>query len=350
MTVLERPALTLPALAALCLVSALIGVATGALSIELAALFDLLTGRCAQPGSPCTAQHEAVVWAIRAPRVALGLVVGAGLAIAGASLQGIFRNPLADPGLIGVSSGAMIGAVAAILALSRLDLTSLGAAGRAWLVPAAAFVGGACAVWTVWRIASRGGHTSVAMMILVGVAINALAGAALGLVVHIADDAELRSLTMWSLGSLSSARWPILAAPLLTLIISSIKLIRSADALNALSLNERAATSLGINVHAARRDVVLASALVVGAGVAFTGLIGFVGLVVPHALRLVVGPNHRVLLPASALVGAALLVSADTLARTIAAPAELPIGVVTALIGAPWFLVLLTREQRSWSV
>lgn len=339
----------LPALAALCAVSAAVGLMVGAFDVPLVSLIELLLGRCGEVGATCTAQQAAVVSAIRLPRVALGLVVGAALGCSGAALQGIFRNPLADPGLIGVSSGAMIGAVGAIFALSRLDLAWLGAAGRGGLVPLCAFGAGVAAVWLVWRLSTRGGHTSVGTMILAGVAINAMAGALLGLVIHIATDAELRSLTAWSLGSLGGARMAMLPAPLLATALALGVLWPRAEALNALSLGESAAVSLGIDVARLRRAVVGASALAVGATVAFTGLIGFVGLVVPHVLRLMCGPDHRALLPASALGGAALLVMADTAARTAAAPAELPIGVVTALIGAPWFMVLLTRRRAAWS-
>jgi iron complex transport system permease protein len=336
-------------LAALCVACALISLSTGALPIPLASLLDLALGRCGEVGASCTAQQEAVIWAIRAPRVALALITGAALASAGCALQGIFRNPLADPGLVGVSSGAMIGAVAGIFALSRLELGWLGAAGRAWLVPGAAFLAGLAAVAVVWRLSARQGRVSVGAMILVGVAINALAGAALGVIIHIADDAELRSLTAWSLGSLGGARGAILPAPLCATLLGLALLIPHASSLNALSLGESAATGLGVPIARVRAVVVGASALMTGASVAFTGLIGFVGLVVPHALRLALGPDHRTLLPASALGGAALLVAADTLGRTIIAPGELPIGVVTALIGAPWFLVMLTRGRPAWS-
>jgi iron complex transport system permease protein len=186
-------------------------------------------------------------------------------------------------------------------------------------------------------------------MILVGVAVNALADALLGLVIHVADDAELRTLTAWSLGSLGSARASMLPAPLLATLAALALIIPQAQNLNALSLGASAAVSLGVPLTYVRRIVVGASALAVGATVAFTGLIGFVGLIVPHALRLVLGPDHRLLLPSSALAGAALLVAADTLARTVAAPAELPIGVVTALCGAPLFIGLLARGRSAWS-
>jgi iron complex transport system permease protein len=339
----------LPALVGLCVASAAWSLTTGALAIPASHLVELVAGRCGEAGAACTAQQEAVIMAIRAPRVALGLITGAALGCAGAALQGIFRNPLADPGLIGVSSGAMIGAVGGIFALSRLDLAMLGAAGREWMVPGGAFLAGLLAVWLVWRLSTRGGHTSVGAMILVGVAVNALAGALLGLVIHVADDAELRTLTAWSLGSLGSARASMLPAPLLATLAALALIVPQAQNLNALSLGESAAVSLGVPLTYVRRVVVGASALAVGATVAFTGLIGFVGLIVPHALRLVLGPDHRLLLPSSALAGAALLVAADTLARTVAAPAELPIGVVTALCGAPLFIGLLARGRSAWS-
>ncbi len=286
-----------------------------------------------------------VLTSIRLPRVLLAIGVGGGLAVSGAIMQGLFRNPLADPSLIGVSSGAALAAVVTIV----LGSTVFGAwsdALGAFLLPAAAFAGGAGATYVVYRLATREGQTSVTTMLLAGIAINALAAAGTGLMIFVADDDQLRDLTFWTLGSVGGATWPRLAVVgpcLLGGVLAAPLLSRP---LNALLLGESEAGHLGIRTERVKKLVVLLAALVVGAAVAVSGIIGFVGLVVPHLLRLAVGPDHRVLIPGSALLGGALLLGADLLARTLVAPAELPIGIVTALVGAPFFLWLLLRDRQ----
>jgi iron complex transport system permease protein len=260
-------------------------------------------------------------------------------------MQGLFRNPLADPGLIGVSSGASLAAVVTIV-LGSTVFGAWGDALGAFLLPAAAFAGGVLATLVVYRLATRNGQTSVATMLLAGIAINALAGAGTGLMIFIADDDQLRDLTFWTLGSLGGATWTRLAVVgpcLLGGMLAAPLLSRS---LNALLLGESEARHLGIRTERVKQVVILLAAGVVGAAVAVSGVIGFVGLVVPHLLRLAVGPDHRVLVPGSAFLGGALLLGADVLARTIVAPAELPIGIVTALVGAPFFLWLLLRDRK----
>lgn len=294
------------------------------------------------------AQEASVLWAIRFPRVVLGALVGATLAIAGASVQGLFRNPLADPSLIGVSGGAALGAVAVIVLGARgLGAGALeGAAGGlgALLTPLAAFVGGLCATQVVIRLARAQGRTTVAMLLLAGIAVNALASAGIGSLMYVATDAQLRSATFWTLGSVGGATWRtvLITAPALCACILGAP--RFARALDLMLLGESEARHLGLSIEQIKRGVVLLVALGVGAAVSATGLIGFVGLVVPHALRLLLGPGHRALLPASALLGASLLLIADLVARTVVAPAELPIGIVTSVLGAPLFLWLLVRE------
>lgn len=289
-------------------------------------------------------QQAAVVWAIRLPRLVLGALIGAALGTGGAAMQGLFRNPLADPALLGVSSGASLGAVVAITfgaALAGGLPPSVGA----WLLPAMAFLFGVLATSVSVAVGRVEGRTRTALMLLAGVAINALAGAGIGLAMQVASDAQLRSLTFWTLGSLGGATWRMLAVIAPLLLVSTFGLTRVGRSLNALLLGEREAMHLGVPIEQTQRAVVLLTALGVGASVAVSGVIGFVGLVVPHLVRTLLGPDHRRLLPASAIVGAALLSLADILARTLVAPAELPVGIVTAAIGAPLFLWQLARER-----
>ncbi len=279
---------------------------------------------------------------LRLPRVLLGGAVGAGLGIAGAVLQGLFRNPLVDPSLIGVSSGAALFAAA---------LMVLG--GAAWNTPplltAAAFAGGLLAAWLVQQLARVNGRTLVLSLLLAGVAINAIAGSVIGLLSYIATDAQLRNLTFWSLGSLGGATWAraLWAAPLTA--VSVFALLRLGRPLNVLLLGESEAANLGIAVESVKRRALLLAVLLVASAVALCGVIGFIGLVVPHAVRLLLGPDHRLVLPGSALLGAGLLLWADLASRTVVAPAELPLGIVTASIGGPFFLSLLLRERQKWS-
>lgn len=295
------------------------------------------------------AQQEAVLLAIRLPRVGLGAMVGAGLAASGAALQGLFRNQLADPALVGVSSGAALAAVALIVLGAGLfgagPQTGLAADARLFVLPGAAFVGGLVAALAVQALARGGGQTLVTRMLLAGIAVNALTGALTGLLTFTATDAQLRNITFWMLGSLGGATWRacLVVAPFILLPLWYIA--RRAGDLNALLLGESEAAHLGVNVERVKRRLILCAALAVGAGVALTGIIGFIGLVVPHLLRLAVGADNRFVLAGSALLGASLLLLADVVARTILAPAELPIGIVTALVGAPFFLWLLVRGR-----
>lgn len=335
---ISRPVL-LVVLAALAVAAGLAGLCLGAMPVPVAAvpgsLWGWLGGTLPEGVSP---QHASVVMAIRAPRVALGLLVGAGLSVAGALMQGLFRNPLADPGLIGVSSGAALAAAGVIV---------LGGGGLPlWALPAAAFGGGVGVTLLVLRLSKGDGGVSIETMLLAGIALNALAGAGTGVLVAMSDDAQLRSLTFWTLGSLGGARWEVLAwvSPLLVAPLLAAPWL--AAPLDALLLGDDEAYHLGVEVERLKRRVIALAALAVGAAVAFTGMIGFVGLVVPHLVRLLAGPSHRTVLPGSALLGGALLTGADLLARTATAPAELPIGVVTTLLGGPFFLGLLARRRR----
>lgn len=286
----------------------------------------------------------AIVWDIRMPRILTAALVGAALAVSGAVMQGLFRNPLADPGLVGVSAGAGFGAVAAIV-LGGLLPASVAAITGNYLVPFAAFLGGWASTLILYRIATQGGHTSVATMLLAGIALGALTGALTGFIVYKADDSQLRDLTFWGMGSVAGATWAkiMIAGPIILLaLLTSPFLARSLD---ALALGEPVARHMGIDTQRMKRIAIVSVAASVGASVAITGGIGFLGIVVPHLLRLLQGPEHRNLLPNAALLGAVVLLLADMISRVAVAPAELPIGIVTACMGGPFFLWILLKNR-----
>lgn len=321
-----------------------LSLALGPVSLPLG---DTLRALVHMVGLPVSAdglgQAELIVGQIRLPRTLLGIATGGVLALAGVAMQGLFRNPLADPGLIGVSSGAALGAAIAIV--FGASIGGLPEAFAPYLLSACAFAGGLLVTALVYRLGRHNGQTSVATMLLAGIALTALAGALIGLFTYLADDATLRTLTFWNLGSLNGASYPRLWPLLLITLLVACWLPRRVNALNALLLGESEARHLGFDVERLKVELILCTALGVGAAVAAAGMIGFIGLVVPHLLRLIVGPDHRVLLPASMFGGAILLLLADLIARLALAPAELPIGIVTALIGAPFFLYLLIRGR-----
>lgn len=334
----------LPLLAASLVVVLLTGLAVGAMTIMPGSLLSILSSTIGLDLPWSFTEQEAVVLLhIRAPRVLLGAVTGAALALGGVLMQALFRNPLADPGLIGVSSGAAM-AAAFMTVLGPAFLPAFGISVYA-AMPVAAFLGGWLMAVLAVCLARRFGQTRIEHVLLAGIAINALTGSAIGLLMLVANDAQLREVAFWIFGSLGRATWPVI--PVLVLLTLPILLLARPFApwLNALLLGEGEAALLGVPVEHLKRGAVLLTCLAVGGSVAFTGLIGFVGLVVPHVVRLVTGPDHRILIPASALLGATLLPLADLVARTVAAPVELPIGLVTALLGAPFFLVLLVRDQ-----
>ena len=316
----------------------------GAVPVPPGEVLAILARATGLPLAPGEAVHETVVLSIRFPRAVLGLVVGAALAVAGAALQGLFRNPLADPGLIGVSTGAALAAATAIV-LGSSVVAALPLLTRALLIPLAAFAGGLIATWAVYRIATCEGRTEVATLLLAGVAINAIAGAGIGLLVFVSDDQALRDLNFWMLGSLGGATWDRLLPALPLIVGPALALPLFARRLDALLLGETEALHLGFAVERCKRAIVALAALAVGGAVALTGVIGFVGLVVPHLVRLLVGAGHGRVMPLSLLLGSALLLIADLAARTVALPAELPIGIVTSCIGGPFFLWLLMRRR-----
>ena len=295
-------------------------------------------------GSSSATQIDTILFDIRLPRILLAIFVGAVLASTGAVMQGLFRNPLADPSLIGVSSGASVGASLMIVtaggfiqgsALVGLSLVSIGA-----------FVGGFTATLLVYRLATSGMGTSVTTMLLAGIAIGALAGALNSLLSYFSDNDMLRQISLWQMGNLSGASWlkvSIMGA--VTILLMGL-FPRDSRALNALLLGESEARHLGINVQWVKRRLIVLTALGVGVSVAVAGLVGFVGLIMPHIIRLMIGPDHRWLIPASGLAGAILLVVADSLARVVVIPAELPTGILTAILGAPFFVALLLQQRK----
>jgi iron complex transport system permease protein len=285
----------------------------------------------------------AVFWSLRVPRVILAIGCGVGLAMAGAAIQGIFRNPLADPALIGVTSGGAVGAIGGILLGTWIVGLPLWLARSA--VPLGALGGAMLATLLIYRLATVAGRTSSSTLLLVGIAINALAGAVIGFVLFYANAEDLRSFLFWTLGSLDRASWAEVRIGLLIIIPAALTLPFFAGPLNLLLLGETEAFHLGVSVQKLTRQVVFLSAGLAGTTVALAGTIGFVGLMVPHLMRLWLGPDHRRLFPASAIAGAILLLVADAAARSLMPPAVLPIGILTALAGAPFFLFLLARRK-----
>ncbi len=290
-----------------------------------------------------TPLHDATwhIWLnIRLPRVLLAVLIGAALAMAGGVMQGLFRNPLADPGLLGISSGAALAvACSVVLPLSLPPLMSL-------YTPAiAAFCGSLIVILVIFSL-SRVGNATLARLLLAGIAINALCGSATGVLYWLSSDRQLRQLSLWGMGSLGQAQWSAVAV-LATLVLPAMLLIQhQARRLDLLQLGEEEAHYLGVDVRRTQRLLLLASALLVGAAVAVSGIIGFVGLVIPHLIRMWLGADHRWLLPGAALAGALLLLLADTAARTLVLPAEMPVGLLTSLLGSPWFLWLILNEKR----
>ncbi len=324
------------------LATALLSVTQGPMSIPVK---DALAALLPFQNLDGPAHYQLVVTGIRLPRTLLCIAVGAILAICGAVMQGLFRNPLADPGIIGVSSGSAAGAAIAIVLLSLLNL-QLPELINTLAVPLFAFAGGFITTILVYRLGTSATGTSVVMMLLAGIAIGALSGAGVSLLTYLADEQMLRDLSLWQMGSLAGASWANIILSFVTLAILLVVFLAKAQALNALLLGEAEAGHLGIDVQRLKRQLIFFTALGVGIAVSVSGLIGFVGLVVPHLIRMSLGPNHQRLIPYSALLGAALLLLADLVSRIIISPAELPVGIVTALVGAPFFIFLLLQQRQ----
>ncbi|TAM98894.1 MAG: iron ABC transporter permease [Rhizobiaceae bacterium] len=336
-----RARMVLVILVALLAATALFSLASGASD---ASILPIVRDWFAPAGGALSQRSHLIIMEIRLPRMLLGALVGASLAVSGAVMQGLFRNPLADPGIIGISAGASLGA-ATMIVLGGTALAPLAIFFGVYALPIAAFAGGLAVTTLLYRISTREGRTSIATMLLAGIAIAAMALAFTGLLIYLANDQQLRDLSFWMLGSLAGSTWSKLwaVAPIILPALAASPFL--ARALNALSLGEASAAHLGVPVQFFKMLAVLVVSAATGASVAVSGAIGFVGIVCPHLLRLLIGPDHRYLLPASALLGATLLLLADAASRTVVAPAELPIGILTAAVGGPFFLWILLRRR-----
>lgn len=321
-------------------VLAVVSAGSGQLRIPPAEVLGSVLGRLGIGSGEVTHPNgDAALWSIRFPRVVMALLVGAALASAGALMQGVFGNPLADPGVVGVSSGAALAACAVIV----FGWSFLGS----WTVAAFAFVGGLLTTLLVYFVSRSGGRTEVVTLVLTGVAVNAMCGAGIAFLTFLGDQQAREQIVFWQLGSLNGTRWQYVAVVAPLVVVGTVGVLLLARRLDLLSLGERSARHLGVDVERLRIVSVVLVALLTAAAVAFCGIIAFVGLVVPHLVRMVVGPGHRVLLPASALGGAVLLLAADLVARTAVAYADLPIGMLTALVGGPFFFWLIRKTRRS---
>ncbi len=313
----------------------------GSVDIPLSSLVAVIQDSIGiAPDAEVIAGHRYIIVDLRLPRALFALFIGSALSVSGAMMQGLFRNPLADPGLLGVSSGAALGAASVIVLGWTLPLIP------SLTLPISAFVGGSIATVVVMSLSLRSGKASVANMLLAGIAINALCGAATGLLVYVADDEELRTLTFWTMGSLGGASWPDLPYIAGLAFGPSIIGLALARSVNALLLGESEARLLGVNVEQLKFLIVVLVCIIMGTSVALTGMIGFVGLVVPHLCRMLLGSDNRKVFAGSMLLGATLLLGADVLARIVVSPAELPIGIVTSVVGGPFFLFLLYRSRQ----
>lgn len=323
---LPRHALWL--MGAMLVATALIAANLGAMKLSLAVLWQ--------------SQDDALrhIWLhIRLPRVLLAILVGGALALSGCVMQGLFRNPLADPGLLGISSGAAL-----FVGLAIVFPVALPAILALYVPMFAAFIGSLVVTFIIFLL-SRQGNNSLARLLLVGIAINALCGAAVGILSWLSNDTQLRQLSLWGMGSLGQSQWPTLLAAASLAIPATVGIGLLARRLNLLQLGDEEAHYLGVDVKRTQSQLLILSALLVAAAVAVSGVIGFVGLVVPHLVRMWLGADHRWLVPGSVLAGALLLLIADTLARTLVVPAEMPVGLITSLIGGPWFLAMIFRNQ-----
>ncbi|OKS86580.1 FecCD family ABC transporter permease [Mucilaginibacter polytrichastri] len=322
----------------------------GAVHIEVSQLWSMISyhiGLSHKPGF--TSQQFAVMFNLRLPRVLSGVLIGAALAVSGSAIQGLFRNPLAEPGLIGISSGATLFAALTIVFGGKL-LVMVGSNYGYYLLSAAAFAGAFITAWAVYKLAMHKGRTMITALLLTGIAINALAFSFTGLLTYISTDEQLRNLTFWSLGSLGGSSWISIASILPFISIPLAILPFMGKPLNALALGEIQAGHMGFSVNKIKRTVLILATMSVGASVAVAGIISFVGLVVPHIIRIGFGADNRLVIPGSAILGAAMLTLADLVSRTIVAPAELPIGIVTALAGSPVFIYMISIQIKKQQV
>ncbi len=319
----------------------IVSAASGQLQLPAGEVFGSLLNKLGLGGSPVTAhpQGESALWTIRFPRVLLAALVGAALAVGGAIMQGVFGNPLADPGVVGVSSGAAAAACTAMV----FNITVFGP----WTTPLFAFVGGLVVTLLVYAMSRANGRTEVVTLVLTGVAINAVAGAFIAFLTFVGDQQAREQIIFWQLGSMNGTRWQYVAVVAPLVLVGLIGAILIARKLDLLALGERSARHLGVDVERLRITAIVIVATLTAAAVAFTGIIAFVGLVIPHIIRMMIGPSHRALIPLSALGGAVLLSGADLVARTAVLYADLPIGMLTSLVGGPFFFYLIRKTRKS---
>jgi iron complex transport system permease protein len=328
----KRPLATL-VLVGVTFAAVLLGIRYGAVDLTLAQVLDGALGRGSDP-------DRIIVRELRMPRAIMAVLVGGGLALSGAVFQALLRNPLAEPYILGISGGAAAGAVL-VLALGLVAATS-------WALPGAAFGGALVAVALVFGVAaSADRRLDVRVLLLAGVVVGAFFAACIALILALSDAPTVRSAVLWMMGSLSGATWRTVGVVAAYTLPAALLILGLARALNAMAIGEETASYLGTEVERVKRVAYGVASLIAAAGVAFTGVIGFVGLIIPHGVRLVVGSDHRTLLPLSFLAGGAFLTLADLVARTAMAPVEIPIGVITAFVGVPFFLVLLRRSLRT---
>ena len=331
------------------LITLVVAAGIGAVKIPVSSVFQLLISPPSSENwqliQPDMMQQAMVFWNIRLPRLFLAVLTGATLAVCGAAMQALLRNPLAEPSLVGVSGGAAVFAAFAIVLGGSWMPYLQGIMGE-FALPLVAFIGSLSVTVCIFSLSTRQGRTSVALILLAGIAIGSLCMALIGLLTFVASDVQIRVLNFWSLGSLGAATWPMVTMVICLAGLPLVFLLKQSAALNTLALGEAQAQMLGVSVRRLNRWCIAAIALSVGAVVSVTGIIGFVGLVAPHLVRLLFGPDQRLVMPACALLGAILVVVSDLIARTIAAPTEIPVGIITALIGVPFFLLLLFRMRR----
>jgi iron complex transport system permease protein len=325
----------------------MISAGVGAVHLSIGEIFDLLSDAVGiKPGAQINPIHQGLFFQIRLPRTFLCFIVGAALSVSGALMQSLFRNPIVEPGLVGTSAGAALGA-SFVFVFGKIEIFSQLAFLGDLLMPAAAFTGGLLATGIVYRFSSTYGKVNVATMILAGIAVNAMAAGGTGFLAYIARDPQARSITFWNLGTFSGADWKSVMIIAIVTVICILTVLRFAKQLNALQLGETEANYLGINIERMKIQLILINTLMVSVATSMVGVISFVGLTVPHLLRILKGSDNRYLIIGSALLGAIVMITADMLCRVIIAPAEMPIGIITAFIGAPVFLWLLLKNRKS---
>ena len=331
-------------LAIISLVSTTIGPVKISILQIIDILFESININTNLSSSEISQAFKTVVLDIRLPRILMGIIVGIALGISGAILQGLFRNPLIDPGFIGVSSGAAIGAMFVIMFSQLIAIENNFYV--QFLLPVFAMSGGLSTTILVYKMSQMSGKTNIMAMLLSGIAVNAFSGSIIGFLVYRASDMELRSFTFWTLGSLDNSNWLIVSIAFVAILVPTIVSFKLRKKLDIFMLGDAEAGYLGLNIEKLKKRIIFISALMVGVTVAFCGMIGFIGLVTPHLVRLIMGPSHKTLIIGSAILGAIILILADFISRIIIAPAQLPIGIITSALGAPFFLWLIVSQKQ----